>query len=228
MTSGPGRPKKSGTHSFAAHRKRTPLANAVAALPPPPLFCLRSIFMKTLLTVSNIIDTLTKWLGKLAAALVLMMIAVIFYNVFGRYVLGASPIWLQELEWHLMAPVALLGISVLMMEKGHVRVDMIYEKLSFRNQQILDLVSMIIGVMVCLLFIRYSVGFVETSWSTLEGSPDPGGLPGRYILKAMLPVGFAVLALQCVSRAIRHAVALYDGDNTQNMAPSASEDASHG
>lgn len=169
--------------------------------------------MKTLITISDAIDVFTQWLGRLAAALILLLIVIVFYNVGGRYVFSASPIWLQELEWHLMLPVAMLGISVLMMEMGHVRVDMIYEKLPRRRQHMLDLFSMLVGVAVSLLFIKYSIGFVESSWSLREGSPDPGGLPGRYLLKAMLPAGFAVLALQCLSRAIRHAVALRGMDD---------------
>lgn len=170
--------------------------------------------MNTLLSVSNAIDRMTRWLGRCAAALILVLIAIVFYNVAGRYVFSPSPIWLQELEWHVLAPVALLGISVLMMEMGHVRVDMVYERLSKRTQHVLDLISMIIGIIVSLLFIKYSLGFVESAWSIREGSPDPGGLPGRYILKAMLPVGFAILALQCLSRAIRHVAALVRPDET--------------
>ena len=34
----------------------------------------------------------------------------------------------------------------------------------------------------------------------LEGSGDPGGLPARYILKAAIPLGFFLLALQGLSR----------------------------
>ena len=131
-----------------------------------------------------------------------------FFNVFGRYVVGASPVWAQELEWHVMAPVALLGITVLMLEKGHVRVDMLFERLPPRMQHMLDLFSMLCGAIIAIMFIRYSAGFVESAWSIGEGSPDPGGLPARYVVKAMIPVAFALFALQCLANAVRHADAL--------------------
>lgn len=157
------------------------------------------------LRLADGIDRLTKGASRIAAALLLALVALVFFNVFGRYIVGTSPVWAQELEWHLMAPIALLGITVLMLENGHVRVDMVYDRLSAKWQASLDLFSMLCGVIIACLFIKYSWGFVDNSWSIREGSPDPGGLPARYIVKGMLPVAFALFALQCAANAIRHA-----------------------
>lgn len=168
--------------------------------------------MDRALAFADLIDWITRAAGKIAAALLLALVALVFFNVFGRYIIGASPVWAQELEWHVMAPIALLGITVLMLEKGHVRVDMLYDKLSWRAQQGLDLFSMLCGVVIAVLFIKYSSGFVDSAWSIREGSPDPGGLPARYVVKAMLPAAFALFALQCLSNAIRHAAALMRGE----------------
>jgi TRAP-type mannitol/chloroaromatic compound transport system permease small subunit len=168
--------------------------------------------MDAALRLADVIDKVTRVAGKLAAALLLVLVALVFFNVFGRYVIGSSPVWAQELEWHIMAPIALLGITVLMLEKGHVRVDMLYDKLSWRAQQGLDLFSMTCGIVIAVLFIKYSSGFVDSAWSIREGSPDPGGLPARYVVKAMLPVAFALFALQCLANAIRHAAALAKGE----------------
>lgn len=164
--------------------------------------------MTAALRFADTVDRVTIWASRLAAALLLALVALVFFNVFGRYVIGGSPVWAQELEWHLMAPIALLGITVLLLEKGHVRVDMLYDRLSMRAQNALDLFSMICGAVIALLFIKYSWGFVDSSWSIREGSPDPGGLPARYIVKAMIPVAFGLFALQCVANGIRHLDAL--------------------
>jgi TRAP-type mannitol/chloroaromatic compound transport system permease small subunit len=164
--------------------------------------------MTRALALADGIDRLTRQVARLATLLLLALVALVFFNVFGRYIVGASPVWAQELEWHLMAPVALLGITVLMLERGHVRVDMVYDRLGKRAQGALDLVSMLCGVVISLLFIKYSWGFVDSAWSIREGSPDPGGLPARYVVKAMIPVGFGLFALQCLANAIRHADAL--------------------
>jgi len=164
--------------------------------------------MTRLLILADMIDRVTKVAGKVGAALLLGLIALVGWNVFGRYVVGGSSVALQELEWHLMAPVALFGITVLMMERGHVRVDMLFARLGPKTQAALDLFSMLVGAVISVLFIKYSLGFVESAWSIREGSPDPGGLPARYVVKALLPLGFAFLGLQCLANAIRHAAAL--------------------
>ena len=160
--------------------------------------------MSVLLRLADAISAFTRYCSILATAILLGMIALVFYNVFGRYVIGGSPIWMQELEWHLMVPVALIGVSILILEQGHVRVDMLYGRFPEKVRHFIDFVSMLLGVVVAILFIKYSQGFLQSSWSVYEGSPDPGGLPGRYILKTLMPVCFALLALQCLANAIRH------------------------
>lgn len=159
--------------------------------------------MTAALRFADFIDAMTRVISQIASALLLGLVALIFFNVAGRYVLGNAPIWMQELEWYLLVPVALLGIVVLMLEKGHVRVDMLYDKMSPRLRHGVDFISMALGAVIAVLLIKYSFGFVENAFSLLEGSPDPGGLPGRWALKGFLPVAFALLALQCAANAIR-------------------------
>ena len=168
--------------------------------------------MSYALRLADGIDWLTRLIGRIASALLLGMISLVFFNVAGRYVFGASPIWMQELEWHFLVPIALLGITVLMMEGGHVRVDMLYDRFPRRVQHAIDCVTMILGVCVSLLFIKYASGYVANSFSILEGSPDPGGLPGRWLIKGFIPVGFGFLALQCLANAIRHGDAFLNGE----------------
>ncbi len=159
--------------------------------------------MNRALAFADAVDRMTRVASQIASALLLALVALIFFNVFGRYVVGASPVWAQELEWHLMAPIALLGITVLMLEKGHVRVDMLYERLPSRAKHGLDLISMLLGAGIAILFIKYSMGFVDSAWSIREGSPDPGGLPARYVVKGMIPLCFGLFALQCIANAVR-------------------------
>lgn len=164
--------------------------------------------MQYALKFADVVDGLTKIIGKLASILLIGLIGLVFFNVAGRYVIGNAPIWMQELEWHLLLPIALLGITVLILEKGHVRVDMLFDRFSSRGQNLVDLVSMIFGAIMALLFIKYSLGFINSSLSVWEGSPDPGGLPARWLLKSFIPVAFGLFALQCIANAVRHAAAL--------------------
>ena len=110
--------------------------------------------MSSLIRTADFISAVTLWAGRLASLLLLAMIGLVFNNVAGRYVFGDSPVWVQELEWHLLAPISLLGMSVLMLENGHVRVDMLYERLSERKRHMLDLFSMLVGVLISIMFVR--------------------------------------------------------------------------
>ena len=143
----------------------------------------------------------TSWL---ALAIVLLMAA----NVLLRYLFNTGSVWSQELEWHLLAPLILFGMSYALLHGEHVRVDVLYAQFSERRKALVDIVSALLAIAVSLIVIWLSVKYVHQSWAIDERSADPGGLPMRWALKALIPIGFAVLALQSVAVLLR-AVARY-------------------
>jgi TRAP-type mannitol/chloroaromatic compound transport system permease small subunit len=157
----------------------------------------------------RLVDQLNDWVGKGVAWLAAAMVALTVYDVGARYLLKAGSVALQELEWHLFAVNFLIAVGWVLKEGGHVRVDLIFIRMSPRLQQIVDLVgSILLCIPFCVLVIWTSIPFVESSMSMGEGSPDPGGLPARYVLKAMLPLGFGLVLLQAVSEALKKAMLL--------------------
>ena len=54
----------------------------------------------------------------------------------------------------------------------------------------------------CIMVITTSWKFTMNAFAIMEGSPDPGGIPFRFVLKGCLPVGFSLLLLQGVSLGI--------------------------
>ncbi len=151
-------------------------------------------------TIIKICDKISGFFGYIAAWLTSALVLVIIYDVLTRYFLNNSKIWVQELEWHIFALVILLGTAYTLRQNGHVRVDIIYSKLSVRKRALIDLLGVIILLIPFSLFIIYtSKDFVLSSWQCAEGSPDPGGLPARYLLKAMLPFSFLLVIIQGAS-----------------------------
>lgn len=133
------------------------------------------------------------WLAKASAfALVLLVTA----NVFARYFFSAGTVGLQELEWHLVSPIALLGMSYALHQGEHVRVDVFYERMGPRLQAGVDVVTAALTVAVAGYLAWLAVPYVAASYQMGQGSPDPGGLPHRFLLKAFIPLGFGLLALQ--------------------------------
>lgn len=152
------------------------------------------------------IEALSEWSGRAVAWLVLAMTLIIVYDVLMRYLFQSGSVALQELEWHLFALVFLLGSAYTLKHDSHVRVDVLYRsrRMSPRARAVVDLLgTALFLVPFCVLIISGSLPFVENAYRMGEGSPDPGGLPHRYLLKAAIPAGFGLMLLQGIAIMIR-------------------------
>ncbi len=152
------------------------------------------------------IEHLSEWTGRAASWLVLAMVLLIAYDVAMRYLFRSGSVALQELEWHLFAAIFLLGAAYTLRHDDHVRVDVVYQSrwMNDRRRAWVNLVgTLIFLVPFCLLIIVSAWPFVSSSFLHGEGSPDPGGLPYRWLLKAAIPIGFGLLLVQGVATAIR-------------------------
>ena len=103
--------------------------------------------------------------------------------------------WAQELEWHLLAPLILFGMRYALLHGEHVRVDVLYAEVSAtRNKLLVDLLSALLCIAISVVVIWLSLQYVQQSYVIDERSPDPGGLTHRWVLKALIPIGFALAA----------------------------------
>jgi TRAP-type mannitol/chloroaromatic compound transport system permease small subunit len=157
------------------------------------------------------IQSFSEWSGRLISWLVLALVLVISYDVAMRYLLQEGSVALQELEWHLFALIFLLAAAYTLKHDAHVRVDVFYRSrfMTDRRRAWVDLLGgLLFLVPFCLLLISGSIPFVSSSFGMLEGSPDPGGLPFRFVLKAAIPLGFLLLLLQGIAIMMRCACVL--------------------
>jgi len=156
-------------------------------------------------------DTIEKFIdntGRATAWICLAIVLIVAFNVLLRYFFRIGPMSLQELEWHLLSPIALIGMSYALRHGDHVRVDIFFDGFSPKLQAIIDLIAAILMVIVSLIVIKLSLNFVYQAYSIGEGSPDPGGLPHRFLLRSFIPLGFVLLAVQAVADVIRSALFL--------------------
>jgi TRAP-type mannitol/chloroaromatic compound transport system permease small subunit len=150
------------------------------------------------------IDWFQERVGRVVSWLMFGMVAVVFFDVVSRYLFNTSWVATQELEWHLFGIVYLLAAGYTLLYDEHVRVDILYAKLSPRKKAWVDFVLIFVMLVPsCLLVISTSIPFVRNSFMTNEGSPDPGGIPLRWALKSVIIVGFLLLLLQGLSEAIK-------------------------
>lgn len=158
--------------------------------------------------ISDVLESVIDWIGRGTAWLCLGMVVLVAINVILRYLFRIGPVSLQELEWHLMSPIALIGMSYALRHGDHVRVDIFFERFGRTLQEFIDLAAAIVTVIIAIVIIKLSLGFVYQAYAIGEGSPDPGGLPYRFLLRAFIPLGFALLAVQAFAQAIRHGLYL--------------------
>ena len=150
----------------------------------------------------RVLEAIVEWAGRVTMWLLLAMVLLIGVNVILRYFFAIGPVALQELEWHLMVPVALIGSAYGLRHESHVRVDILYDRFSARTKAFVNLFSSV-GLLVTAALVFYlSLNFVNQAYQIGEGSPDPGGLPHRFLLKAVIPLGFVLLALQALALVI--------------------------
>jgi len=167
--------------------------------------------MTPLARFADRLERAVELIGRASAWLALALVLLMSANVLLRYLFRVGSVWSQELEWHLMVPLVLFGMSYGILKDGHLRVDILYVRFGARRRLWIDFVSAVLLMLVALAVLWLSLGYVEQSASIGERSPDPGGLPYLYLLKAFIPMGFGVLALLGLAQSLKLGLQLRAG-----------------
>ncbi|MBN1300826.1 MAG: TRAP transporter small permease subunit [Melioribacteraceae bacterium] len=145
----------------------------------------------------SVVDLIINKSGKLAAALSTVLVLLVCYDVTARYILKSSDVWIQELEWHIFAFIFLVGAAYTLKDDSHVRVDLLYTKFPVKYKNLVNIAGILFFLIPFAVVIIYaSRNFVYSSFTIGESSPDPGGLPARFIVKSIIPISFFLLLLQ--------------------------------
>lgn len=150
------------------------------------------------------IDALNEGIGRAIAWCTLGMVLITCTVVVLRYVFNLGWIALQESVTYLHALLFMLGAAYTLKHDGHVRVDIVYRKLSPRGQAWVDLAgSLLLLLPVCLFLFWVSWDYVASAWAMGEGSRETGGLPLVWLLKSAIPAMALLMLLQGIAQAMR-------------------------
>lgn len=148
----------------------------------------------------DLIDRTNDMIGKAMGWVMAALVALVTFDVVSRYLFNTGWVVVQELEWWLFSIIFLMAAGYTFLYRDHVRVDIIYSRLPNKWKHAVDIFGALFFLFpMCALVIISSYRFIAASWRLGEVSPDPGGLPALYLLKAVIPLGFFFLALQGVS-----------------------------
>ena len=155
--------------------------------------------------VVRICDRINEWIGSfIVAPAVFLFILIIFSNVIMRYVFNTSFVFMAELEWHVFAFIFLMGAGFTLLHDGHVRVDIFYSIMDRKKQAYINFFGVLLFLLPsCYLVLTTTIPWVIVSYKIGEISIDPGGIPARFLLKAILPMGYFLMLIQGVSLFIK-------------------------
>ncbi len=189
--------------------------------------------MRALLGLADVLDRVSRGVGKLASWLILPLIALIMFDVITRKIHFINA-WsaeftithgfsisfiLQDLEWHLHGALLLLCFGYAYLLNAHVRVDIFREHLGRRKQAWLETVGLaIFGIPFLCVMIWFAWTMTSASWAQGEGSESQVGLGMRYIIKSFLIWGFLFALLAAVATFIRSLAYLFGDYEEQAIA----------
>jgi len=158
-----------------------------------------------LIKAEQIFMRINRVLGKILSWVLLLMALNVFFDVVMRYFFRNSSVGMQEMEWHLFSVVILFGVSVALLDEGHVRVDFLYDRYSEKSKAMINIIGTILFLLPLALLILFgSFDFVKDAYDINEISEDPGGLPFRWVIKGMIPLAFLMLVFSSIGYTIKN------------------------
>ncbi|MAE64040.1 MAG: C4-dicarboxylate ABC transporter [Phycisphaeraceae bacterium] len=154
--------------------------------------------------VADAIDKLLNGVGLVTAWLMPVLMIAIVLQVIMRYGFDVTSVKLEELQWHFYAVAMVLGISYAFGRDAHIRVDVLHHRFSKRTKAAIDAVGIVVLLMPFVAFLFWhSLPFIRSAWSVGERSNAPSGLPWRWLIKSVIPLGCVLILLAALSRFLR-------------------------
>lgn len=172
--------------------------------------------MNLLLRIDAVCENAIVWVGRIAAWVAIFLVIVIIFDVVTRrfFVLGSTK--LQELEWHIHAVLFMFCLGYGYIKDTHVRIDLVRERLSTKTKQWIELIGCLFFMIpYSFIIIFYGVDWWQRSFELNEMSASATGLPYRWIIKAVLPIGFTILLVSAATTALRKSLQLFGPPDIQ-------------
>jgi TRAP-type mannitol/chloroaromatic compound transport system permease small subunit len=162
----------------------------------PAFFMVYSMLEK----IYHKLQSVNELTGRLVAWLTLLMVLVTFLVVVLRYSFDQGWIAMQESVVYMHAVVFMLGAAYTLKNRGHVRVDIFYQKMSIKQRAVIDLMGTLLLLFPVSIFIIWmGWEYVIDSWGVLEGSREAGGLPGVFLIKSLILLMPCLMLLQGIA-----------------------------
>ena len=158
--------------------------------------------MKRIKKIVEAIEKISLWSGKMSSWLILPVIFVVSYEIVARYVFHRPTIWAVETMIYGCAIIYVMAAAWALLDRRHVKIDMVYERFSPRGRAVLDsftflLFTLYIGMMLCA-----TTKYAWRSEAIFEMSDSPWR-PPLWPMKVFLALGVLLILLQGIAKFIR-------------------------
>ena len=165
--------------------------------------------MRAIAAFVRIADGITRIVGRSAAWLMLATVLICAGVALARYLLGFGRIWLQELYVVCFAVGFMLTAPYAYANDDHIRIEILHRRFGPKTRAWIEILGCLLFLLPWLGLVAWSsLPFVRLSWRVREPSAQPGGLPGLYLVKSVLLVFAALMALQALAVIGRRALLL--------------------
>ncbi len=158
------------------------------------------------------IDKISEWSGRIFMWLIIPLTVLVVFEVISRRVFDAPHVWATEVTNFIYGPYFMLVAAYTLLYKGHVAIDIIYNRFSARVRGILDIFTHLVFFFpFCIVVFYQGIIYAQTSWLIHETSGS-AALPVIPEIKTVIPVTFALLLLQGVGNFIRSIIQTVKGE----------------
>lgn len=157
------------------------------------------------------LDAVNEWTGRIAAWLVLPLMAIMVYEVVVRYAMRPTQ-WAYDLSYMTYGALFMLGAGYTLLKGAHIRTDFLYQKWPVKTQAAVDAACYLLLFFPGIAFFLWiGAEFAWNSWLRDERSVGSSWMPIIYPLKAVLPVAAGLLLVQGLSEFLKCIHALRTG-----------------
>ena len=164
----------------------------------------------------KVIDSINEWVGRILSYFLLVMLLTIVYEVVARYFFNAPTLWVMEYNEYFLCGYSFLAGGYTLLNKAHVNVDILYSRFNYRTKAAIDCFTWI------LFFVFVGVVALlggEFAYEAFLGKETSGTVLDTLIfpVKAIIPIGAALLFLQGVVKLIKDIETAITGREPEDM-----------
>lgn len=165
------------------------------------------------------LELATRGLAALGALIILPLIVAMVFEVVSRRLLGAPTAWAYEVSYMMMGTIFMCGIAYAMQRREHVSVDLVYQRMSERQQAVVDLVGYAVLLIIVVWLTTGLYDFVLRAIERGERSGQSAWNPEVWPFRAVFVVGFAVLTLQTMLEMLKASLTVWRGQRPPGATP---------